>query len=157
MHFWSITEIVYKPCAGRHLMFIVYSRFRLVVVYGQKVEIFVHFQMFITSSILELRGFWAQFWNSQDPLYRFPGTNKNNIIYKITIMGKIYPCVFSLCFTGSLLPSSQPVTCANIDAQFYFKNIIPPTPASKMIFGLLWFREKRFQVHMCTGYLVTDV
>ena len=96
MHFWSITEIVYKPCAGRHLMFIVYSRYRLVVVYGQKVEIFVHFQMFITSSILELRRFWAQFWNSQDPLYRFPGTNKNNITYKITLMGKIYPCVYFL-------------------------------------------------------------
>ena len=38
MRFWSATEIVYKPCAGRHLTFIVCSRFRLVVVYCQKVN-----------------------------------------------------------------------------------------------------------------------
>ena len=85
-----------------------------------------------------------------------PGRSRTILHIKLLYWVKYtHMCIFSLCH-GIPVPSSQPVTCANIGAQFYFKNVSPPTPASKMIFGLLWFREKRFQVHMCTGYLVTD-
>ena len=85
-----------------------------------------------------------------------PGRSRTILHIKLLYWVKYtHMCIFFLCH-GIPVPSSQPVTCANIGAQFYFKNVSPPTPASKMIFGLLWFREKRFQVHMCTGYLVRD-
>ena len=81
-----------------HFTYFCHPRFQF---FSRKIENFVHFQMFITPSIFVVERFWAQFWNPQDPLYRFIRAWKRWFMYKIPLLGETWPWVYFLLFHES--------------------------------------------------------